>query len=180
LSLLLPGGRVIFNASAGQSLAETAAEKSGVTRILVTGAAGFIGQILCRALTARGHRVIAGLRRPRDPGAAPITAAETRLLGDIVPERRWAGDLDDIDAVVHLAQRAHRRTATAALAGEPSASASLLHAAATAGARRFVYLSSIKAMGETTLPGRPYRPAGGCLWPWEAGDRAGTGRGGTE
>ena len=35
----------------------------------------------------------------------------------------------------------------------------LAREAALAGVRRFLYVSSIKAMGETTAPGRPFRPA---------------------
>jgi nucleoside-diphosphate-sugar epimerase len=78
-------------------------------------------------------------------------------LGDIVPGRVWSGELDGADIVVHLAQRAHRRASDPDLAGEPEAAAALLRAAATAGSRRFIYLSSIKAMGEATLPGRRFR-----------------------
>ena len=120
-------------------------------RILVTGAAGFVGRALCRALAARGHEVIAGLRRagPAPPGA------RSQILGDIGPRTAWSDALRGVASVVHLAQRAGEARA-AALASEAEAAASLAHAAGQAGVRRFVYLSSIKAMGEATLPGRPF------------------------
>ena len=126
-----------------------------MARILVTGAAGFIGGALCRGLAERGHRPIAGLRSP----APPPSTAEGLLLGDITPDRDWSRALRGvgIDIVVHLAQRAHSTADPAALAPEPAAAAALARAAARAGARRFVYLSSIVAMGAATAPGRPFR-----------------------
>jgi nucleoside-diphosphate-sugar epimerase len=126
-----------------------------LARILVTGAGGFIGRALCPALAARGHRVVAGLRRSTREA---ITGAESRLLGDIAPGRDWGDALRDLDIVIHLAQRAHAPPSKGILAAEPPAAAALTRAAALAGARRFLYVSSIKAMGETTAPGRPFRP----------------------
>jgi nucleoside-diphosphate-sugar epimerase len=126
-----------------------------VARILVTGAAGFIGSALCRGLAERGHQPVAGLRHP----APPPSTAEGVLLGDITPDRDWSRALRGvrIDIVVHLAQRAHSTADPAALAPEPAAAAALARAAARAGARRFVYLSSIVAMGAATAPGRPFQ-----------------------
>jgi len=95
------------------------------------------------------------LRRPEPP---PSTA-EGLLLGDITPDRDWSRALRGvgINIVIHLAQRAHSTADPAALAPEPAAAAALARAAARAGARRFVYLSSIVAMGAATAPGRPFR-----------------------
>jgi nucleoside-diphosphate-sugar epimerase len=123
-----------------------------VARILVTGAAGFIGTALCPALAAGGHQVVAGIRAP-----GPSAAAETLVLGEIGPATNWSGRLEEIDIVIHLAQRAHRGNSPA-LAGEPNAVAAFARAAASAGLKRMVLVSSVKAMGETTVPGRPFRP----------------------
>jgi nucleoside-diphosphate-sugar epimerase len=128
-----------------------------LARILVTGAGGFIGRALCRELLARGHPVIAGLRRAQAGHDPAFRDPETRLLGDIAPGRHWSGELDGAEIVVHLAQRAHRQASDRDLAGESEAAAALLRAAAAAGVRRFIYISSIKAMGEATAPGRPFR-----------------------
>ena len=124
-----------------------------VARILVTGAGGFIGTGLCPALAARGHGVRAGLRH-----AAAIEGAEAVILGDIGPATDWSPALDGVDTVIHLAQRAHAGPDPAALAAEPEAVAALVRAMGTSGARRLVLVSSVKAMGETTAPGRPFRP----------------------
>lgn len=128
-----------------------------MARILVTGAAGFIGRALCPVLAVRGHEVVAGVRASA-ASALPAGVREARPLGDIAPQRRWSGgEFADIDIVVHLAQRAHRRADAGILGGEAGAAAALARAACRAGARRLVYVSSIKAMGETTRPGRPFR-----------------------
>ena len=124
-----------------------------MARILVTGAGGFIGAGLCPALAARGHAVIAGLRRD-----TPAEAAAPVVLGDISSVTDWARALAGIDIVIHLAQRAHAGPDPAALAADPPTVASLARAMGPAGARRLVLVSSIKAMGEATAPGRPFRP----------------------
>lgn len=147
-----------------------------MARILVTGAGGFIGRALCPGLAARGHPVIAGLRSGPAPGAPPgdhqiAAGVQPRLIGEIAPGRDWRGALGDVDVVIHLAQLAHRRGGEAALAGEPEAAAALARGAAQAGVRRFVYMSSIKAMGDATAPGQLFR-ADDCPCPEDAYGRA--------
>ncbi|MGA8398622.1 MAG: NAD-dependent epimerase/dehydratase family protein [Stellaceae bacterium] len=124
-----------------------------MARILVTGAGGFIGRGLCPTLAARGHAVVAGLRR-----AASVEGAEPLVLGDIGPTTDWARALDEVDIVIHLAQRAHAGPDPAALVAEPATVSSLARAMAMAGARRLILVSSIKAMAEGTARGRPLRP----------------------
>lgn len=124
-----------------------------MARILVTGAGGFIGSALCPALAARGHDVVAGLRRP---ATAPVTG-ERVVLGDILPATDWSAVLRGVDIAIHLAQRAHAGPDPAVLSAEPRAVAALARALAASGGRRLVLVSSVKAMGEATAPGRPFR-----------------------
>jgi nucleoside-diphosphate-sugar epimerase len=134
-----------------------------LTRILVTGAAGFIGRALCRELVERGHAVLGRTRGP----AKPIPGAELRPVGDIGPQTEWSRHLDRVNIVIHLANRAHRPAQSVAGEGEGAAAAALARAAAKAGVRRLVYMSSVKAMGEATQAGCPFCSSDQPL-PWDA------------
>lgn len=123
-------------------------------RVLVTGATGFIGSSLCRVLAADGVEVIAGVRRDRGAPGAP--GAEVRVLGDLGVAADLSAALDGVDAVVHLAARAHVMAEGAA---DPLAeyrrinrdgTRRLAEAAVAAGVARFVFLSSVKVNGEAT------------------------------
>ncbi|MFM0733407.1 SDR family oxidoreductase [Paraburkholderia sediminicola] len=130
--------------------------------VLVTGAHGFVGRAVSRALRQRGD-VVTGLVR-RSGG-----------LGEGV--REWVVDHDDFqyldfawpesprfDCVIHLAARVHLLNDTVAdpLAAYRSTNVTgALRVAAAArhkGARRFVFVSSIKAVGEASA-GRPITEA---------------------
>ena len=124
-----------------------------MVRILVTGAAGFIGCALCLGLVERGHVVLGMTRRP----AQPIPGVELCPIGDIGPGTDWSAHLDRIDVVVHLATRAHRPGRDAADNDEAQAARILARSAADAGVRRLVHMSSIRAMGDATPPGAPFR-----------------------
>ena len=124
-----------------------------MARILVTGAAGFIGRALCRELVDRGHTVLGRTRGP----AEPIDGVLLRAIGDIGPQTDWSGHLDRVEIVVHLANRAHRQVRYPAGGDEAAAASALARAAASAGVRRFVHMSSVRAMGNATMPGAPFR-----------------------
>ena len=124
-----------------------------LARILVTGAAGFIGLGLCPELAGRGHAVLGATRRP----AQQVAGVELRPIGDIGPHTAWSDHLAGVEIVVHLATRAHRPVNLAAGKVEVEAAAAFAQAAAAAGVRRFVLMSSIRAMGATTRPGAPFR-----------------------
>ena len=147
--------------------------------VALTGATGFIGQYLLRELPKRGYRLRVLLRRP---SSVPIAAASA-VVGDLARPVNMAAALADVDAVIHSAGIAH------AMSGVPEddyrllnteATIGLARAAQRAGARRFVFLSSIRAQSGPAAEAGADRglaaAADRCLRPLEACRRAGAGR----
>jgi nucleoside-diphosphate-sugar epimerase len=122
-------------------------------RALVTGATGFVGRVLCGALTRRGLRVRAAVRTPR---AASENAPEVAEVGEIDGRTEWTRAVEDVDVVMHLAARVHvlggtERNNVIYTEVNAHGTARLAAAAARGGVARFVYLSSVKVNGETSV-----------------------------
>src|SRR5262252_142734 len=117
--------------------------------LALTGATGFIGQYLLRDLSQRGHRLRMLLRHP---SAAPMQCASA-VIGDLARPRNMSAALEGVDAVIHSAGFTH------GMSGIPEddyrllnteATIGLARAARRAGAKRFVFLSSIRAQSGPT------------------------------
>jgi UDP-glucose 4-epimerase len=120
------------------------------SRVLVTGATGFVGRTL--VATPIPLHLRAAVRSHTLPGLC----ADQVVIGNIDGQTDWSQALAGIDSVVHLAAHVHVMNPTAGdrLQYEQTnaiGTARLAQAAVEAGVRRFVYLSSIKVNGESTL-----------------------------
>ena len=125
--------------------------------IAVTGASGFVGRALCASLRAQGRTVLPLVR-----AAAPTDPIGARAVGDMGPEALWSSALQGIDCVVHCAARVHvvHEEDTDPLGAfrrvNVDGTRALAVAAAAAGVRRLVFLSTLKVHGEQTFPGTPF------------------------
>ena len=155
--------------------------------LFLTGATGFLGRSVVPRLR-RDSLVVRALVRD-----ATCTPAGTEgVAGDLEQTSDWADALKGCGTVIHLAARVHVMHEDSA---DPlrryrevnrDATLRLAEAAASAGARRFVFVSSIKVNGEQTA-GRPFRaedapapmdPYGVSKWEaeqglWEVAKRTG-------
>lgn len=126
-----------------------------MTRILVTGATGFVGRALVDALVQSGYQVTAALRDGRNPPAWPA-AVRAVEVGDITGDTDWRTALEGVERIAHLAGIAHQPIAEDAATADRyqavnvAGTAGLATAASHAGVARLVLLSSVKVNGEST------------------------------
>ena len=132
-------------------------------KVLVTGATGFTGGHLARALAGRGYDVRAFVRddaRGTDLARAGVTV----VLGDLTDTSSWPAALEGIEVVyniasvyrqVGLAESIYRRVNALAVGD-------LVAAAAAAGVRRVVHCSTVGVHGDIEQPpadeDAPFRP----------------------
>jgi len=119
-----------------------------VSVALVTGAAGFVGRHLVSRLRSDGVRVrVLARDASRLAGVEMLNEAFTLES----TEDDWAVALEGVDLVYHLAGIAHRRAKAEELAAVNEHSpARLYRAAGRAGVGAFVWLSTVKVLGEVS------------------------------
>lgn len=128
-------------------------------KVLVTGASGFVGEaVVFRLLVDKKFYPIAAAR-----GATRLHGLCSVQPFDLTHAKVLPA-LDDVQVVIHAAARVHvmNETAKDALAEfrkvNVEGTLRLAQRAAESGVKRFIFVSSIKVNGESTPPGKPFKP----------------------
>lgn len=126
-----------------------------MSKILVTGATGFLGRSLVPALIDSGYDVLCAVSQHNAWLKAPQVIVERlELMAD------WTSVLQGIDVVIHLAAKVHVMKGNVPfdeyLKVNSDATHHLAEQAARCGVKRFIFLSSIKVNGEFTVEGVPF------------------------
>ncbi len=130
--------------------------------IFVTGANGFVGCSLCAALVNSGQTVVAAARHSSPERVPGIT--NFLVINTLDSNTDWQNGLHGCDTVIHLAARVHVMNDPVAdpltefFKVNVDGTLNLARQAAATGVRRFIFISSIKVNGESTVLGQPFSP----------------------
>ncbi|MBA5867358.1 MAG: NAD-dependent epimerase/dehydratase family protein [Nitrospira sp. CR1.3] len=126
---------------------------TGMTAVLVTGAGGFLGGAVVTDLRESGHHVRALVRRS---AASSFPSGVDVLVGDIRDPQIAKQAATGCWAIVHLAGQAHALDDESVpdevyQAVNVDGTKHLLDGAVAGGVQKFIFASSVKVFGETTI-----------------------------
>jgi nucleoside-diphosphate-sugar epimerase len=131
---------------------DTRDAQSSSADILLTGATGFLGRHIAAALVDAGHEVRVTVRATSD--LRPLADLPVRTLeADVRSNAGLAAAVAGADAVVHCAGITRAARDDLFFSVNAEGTERLATAAAAAGVRRFVFVSSLAARGPDGAPG---------------------------
>jgi nucleoside-diphosphate-sugar epimerase len=132
-----------------------------MSKVLVTGASGFVGSRLCEVVAHDGWSVRRAVRH--------FSGRQDEVVAQLSNDADWSEALKDIDVVIHLAARVHVMNddaidpLTEFRAVNTSATLCLAKQAVESGIKRFIFLSSIKVNGEFAQSGLAFKSDDGFI-----------------
>ncbi len=127
------------------------------SKILLTGASGFVGQRLAHSLIQKNVPLVCTSRK-----TLRIDGADCQIVDDLGRSTDWRHCLGEVSTVIHCAARVHVMQDTA---NDPlhlfrqvnvAGTLQLAEQAAAAGVQQFIFLSSVKVNGEETKAGAAF------------------------
>ena len=132
-----------------------------MTKVVVTGAAGFVGGAVCHRLLEAGFDVV-GVVRSSDQVERLKPKVIPAIAGTLGRQKSTSAYLTGAEVVVHLAARVHvmkdvsMDPLSAFRLANVAATEHLAKQAASSGCRRLVYVSTSKVNGESTAQGMAF------------------------
>ena len=133
---------------------------NGSVKILLTGATGFLGSAISRRLVEdEQYQLISAVRKK---SGNLISGIPTVLIEGLYADTDWSSALSNIQVVIHTAARVHVMNESSC---DPltefrkinvEGTLNLARQAAAAGVNRFIFISSIKVNGESTVIDEPF------------------------
>ncbi len=126
-------------------------------KVFITGATGFVGRSLMSRLRAMPVEIVSAGR----------STASDIVIDDIIGSTKWQADyFREVNSIIHLAAHVHKMSepdTSRYFAVNRDGTVNLARAAAKAGVKQFIFMSTIKAMGECTEPNQPFTRHSPCL-----------------
>ena len=125
-----------------------------MSKILITGATGFIGASLINTLRTQGH-IMSGTTRKTGVVSGP-NGIPLHKIPEISVNTDWSNIISGAEVIIHLAARVHimrdqsQNPMEAFRCVNTLGTKSLALQAANAGIKRFIFLSTVKVAGETS------------------------------